>query len=137
MPRLPSVRDHMDESVHTLSPDTDIMAAIDFLIANKVTGAPVVDSTASIVGVLTEKDCLQVLAMGSDGERSRGKVSAFMSTDVTTIPPDMNIYYAAGLFLHHSFRRLPVVEKGRLVGAITRFDILRAVSQDHQLVLGD
>ena len=137
MPRLPSVREHMDQTVHTLSPDTDIMAAIDFLIANKVTGAPVVDPSGAIVGVLTEKDCLQVLAMGSDGEPSRGKVASFMSTNVTTIPPDMNIYYAAGLFLHHSFRRLPVVEKGRLIGAITRFDILRAVSQDHQLVLGD
>jgi CBS domain-containing protein len=39
----------------------------------------------------------------------------------------MDIYYCAGLFMNVSFRRFPVVESGRIVGAITRFDLLRAV----------
>jgi CBS domain-containing protein len=50
-----------------------------------------------------------------------------MTTDVITIQPDMDVYYVAGLFLNHTFRRFPVIEDGKLVGAITRFDILRVM----------
>lgn len=137
MSTLPSVRTHMDTEVHTFSPDTDIMEAIDCLLSWRVTGAPVVDSAVQVVGILTEKECLKLLAMGTDGNRSTGTVSDFMQKNVVTIPPDMNIYYAAGLLLNHNFRRLPVVAGGKLVGAITRFDILRAVSLNRHLVEGN
>jgi CBS domain-containing protein len=77
--------------------------------------------------MLTEKDCLRLVATGTGSERASGTVADFMSTGVTTIPPEMDVYYAAGLFLHQPFRRFPVLEEGRLVGAITRFDILRVI----------
>jgi CBS domain-containing protein len=54
-------------------------------------------------------------------------VAEYMSTDVVTVPPTMDIYYVAGIFLKNKFRRLPVVEDGKIVGAITRFDLLRVV----------
>jgi len=123
----------MDTDVPTMSPHTDILDAIDFLIEKHVTGAPVVDHEGTVIGILTEKDCLMVLAMGHNADAPAGRVEDFMRTNVVTIPPRMNIYYAAGLFLHHEFRRLPVVENGKLVGAITRFDILKAVSANHKL----
>lgn len=134
MTRLPSVREHMDTQVHTVSPETPILTAIDFLIARHVTGAPVVNAAGEVVGMLTEKDCLMVLALGSDNDRPHGLVSEYMSKKVVHIPSRMNIYYAAGLFLNHNFRRLPVVDDGKLVGAITRFDILKAISANHKLV---
>lgn len=134
MNRLPSVREYMDTRVHTLAPETPILEAIDFLIDKHVTGAPVVNAQDEVVGILTEKDCLMVLALGSDNERPTGVVSEFMSKNVVQIPSRMNIYYAAGLFLNHNFRRLPVVDDGKLVGAITRFDILKAISANHKLV---
>ena len=79
------------------------------------------------MGILTEKDCLKLIAIGVEGNLPRGSVSTFMTPDPVTIPPDMDVYYAAGVFLNNSFRRLPVVEDGKLVGAITRFDILRVI----------
>ena len=137
MASLPAVADFMDHEVFTFHQDQDILEAIDQLIAHHVTGAPVVDDQQHVIGIFTEKDGLRLLTLGSGGDEARGTVKKFMCRDVVCIPSKMNIYYAAGLFLHHSFRRLPVVDNGVLVGAITRFDILRAVSVNHKLVLGD
>ena len=106
---------------------TEILDAVGFLLEHRVTGAPVVDGAGHLVGMLSEKDCLHLVATGADANRPRGTVAEFMSTALTTISPDTDVYYAAGLFLQSSFRRLPVVEAGKLVGAITRFDILRVI----------
>ncbi len=133
MEKLPIVRDHMDRRVATLRPETDILDAVGFLLEKGVTGAPVVDKSGRLVGILTEKDCLRLVAAGVEGNLPRGSVAAFMSPDPETLPPDMNVYFAAGLFLKRSFRRFPVVEDGKLVGAITRFDILRVIQTNLSL----
>jgi CBS domain-containing protein len=130
MEKLPLVRDHMDRHVATLRPDTDILDAIAFLLERRVTGAPVVDKSGKLVGILTEKDCLRLVAHGVEGNLPRGDVATFMSPNPETIPPDMDVYYVAGLFLSRTFRRLLVVEDGKLVGAITRFDILRVIQSN-------
>ncbi len=126
--RLPTVRECMDSSVPTLSPDTDIIKGVSILLQKRVTGAPVIGADGQLVGILTEFDCLRLLTLGdADHNAPSGRVRDFMTSPVQTIPPDMDIYYAAGRFMKVHFRRFPVVEDGRLVGAITRFDILRAV----------
>jgi CBS domain-containing protein len=127
MEKLPIVRDHMDTEVFSLAPETEILDAVGFLLQHRVTGAPVIDQAGHLVGMLTEKDCLKLIATGADANRPHGTVADFMTTAVTTISPDTDVYYAAGLFLHQGFRRFPVIEAGRLVGAITRFDILRVI----------
>ena len=127
MVKLPVVRDHMDTRVATLRPETDILDAVGLLLEKRVTGAPVVDKSGRLVGILTEKDCLRLVAAGIGGDLPRGSVATFMSPNPETIPPDMDVYFAAGLFLKRTFRRFPVVEDGKLVGAITRFDILRVI----------
>jgi CBS domain-containing protein len=127
---LPKVRDYMDTIVHTLTPDMQILDAVDFLLENHVTGAPVVDGEYRVVGILSEKDCLNLLAAGSDADVPQGDVADFMTTEVQTIPPGMNVYFCAGLFMNSVVRRFPVVEDDKLVGAITRFDILRAIQKN-------
>jgi CBS domain-containing protein len=128
--RLPTVREFMDKYVDTLSPDTDIWDAVDFLLEKRVTGALVADSKGRLVGILTESDCLKLLTLGgADHDTPKGKVRDFMTSAVESIPPTMDIYYVAGLFLNKNYRRLPVVENGRIVGAITQFDVLRAVQR--------
>lgn len=127
MEKLPVVRDYMDRRVATLRPETDILDAVGLLLEKRVTGAPVVDKSGRLVGILTEKDCLRLVAAGVEGNLPRGSVATFMSPNPETIPPDMDVYFAAGLFLKRTFRRFLVVEDGKLVGAITRFDILRVI----------
>ena len=130
MGRLPTVREYMDRHVQTISPEMDIMDAVDYLLEKRVTGAIVANAQGDLVGILTEFDCLRLLTHGdARGETPRGKVKDFMTAKVQTIPPTMDIYYCAGLFANVAFRRFPVVEDGRLVGAITRFDLLRAVAR--------
>ncbi len=129
MRKLPTVGDHMDEVVPTLTPDTDIRAAVAFLLQHRVTGAPVVDEDGAILGIVTAFDCLRLLAEGTEaGEPVSGTVADYMTRDIQTVSPSMDIYYVAGIFLRNRFRRLPVVHEGRLVGAITRFDILRVIN---------
>ena len=124
---LPKISDYMDTKVHTLTPEIAMLDAVSFLLDRGVTGAPVLDEAGALVGIITEKDCLKLLATGSDNDVPRGVVADYMTRDVTHIPPDMNIYFAAGMFLNNVVRRFPVVKDGKLVGAITRFDILRAI----------
>lgn len=128
MRHLPTVREYMDRYVETISSDMDIMDAVDFLLEKRITGAIVTSSKGEVVGMLTEFDCLRLLTHGdAHAEAPAGKVKDFMKSEVQTIAPSIDIYYCAGLFMNVPFRRFPVVEKGRLVGAITRFDLLRAV----------
>jgi CBS domain-containing protein len=127
---LPKVSDYMDTIVQTLNPNTEILDAVDFLLEKHVTGAPVVDDQYRVVGILSEKDCLYLLAAGSEADLPQGTVADFMTHEVHTIPPSMNVYFCAGLFMNTVIRRFPVVEDGKLVGAITRFDILRAIQKN-------
>ena len=76
MARLPMVRDYMDTVVHTLSADTEIFSAVDFLLGKHVTGAPVLDDDRHVIGFLSEKDCLKLLAMGVDAIMSTLSTSA-------------------------------------------------------------
>ena len=128
MESFPKISEYMDTAVPTLSPETRIMEAVDFLLRHQVTGAPVVDSTGRLVGIITETDLLKLLTEGIRGEPpTEATVAEFMTADVITVPPTVDIYYIAGMFLANKFRRLPVVEDGKIVGAITRYDLLRVV----------
>lgn len=112
----------------TFSPDQTIQEAIDIIIEKRISGAPVLDSTGKLVGMLSEKDCLKIIvdqAYHNLPIESR-KVSDYMTADVKTVPPDSDVVSAANQFLHSPIRRMPVVDNGVLIGQISRRDILRA-----------
>lgn len=125
---LPVVRSFMDTETHALAEDDDILVAVGRLIDEGVTDAPVLDGNDRVVGMLSEYGCLRLLAEGRDGNPPRGLVRDFMSEKFTAVPPTMDVYYVAGMFLADpAQRRFAVMEEDRLVGVVTRKDILRAV----------
>ena len=121
------VRDYMAGKLVTFKPDTDVLDAIHELIHHRIAGAPVVDDQGELVGMLSELDCMKIaLNAGYYGDRG-GPVSEFMTPDVETVDADMNIIDLAQRFLHSKFRRFPVMHENRLVGQISRRDVLRAL----------
>ena len=129
MKKLPVVQDFMIKDVFVLKPEMDIYEAINFLLENKFSGAPVVNEDHNLVGVISEKDCLRLLAKGVDNQLPEGQVKDYMTCNVVTIPPNMDIYFAAGIFLKNYYRRLPVVDSGKLIGQISRRDVLKAMQE--------
>ncbi|MEQ8302999.1 MAG: CBS domain-containing protein [Cyclobacteriaceae bacterium] len=112
----------------TFRPDQTIEEAIEIIIDKRISGAPVLDESGKLVGMLSEKDCLRIIVdqayhnLPIDSKR----VSDYMTADVKTVPPDSDVVSAANQFLHSPIRRMPVVENGVLKGQISRRDILRA-----------
>jgi predicted transcriptional regulator len=129
MSNVPTVNDFMDKSFITLHPEMDVYKAIDILLSNRITGAAVVDDREKLVGVLSEKDCLQTLVHGVYSGLPGAKVSDYMTSEVVTIGPELDVFSTADLFLKNTFRRLLVVKDDKLVGQITRRDLLRAIQK--------
>ena len=132
MLKIVKVRDYMSTDLICLSPHTDLAKAINILLSNKISGAPVVDGEKRLVGMLSEADCLKGIFTGSYFEEESGTVESVMS-QADTIDADEDIVKAAEYFIRQGRRRLPVLEDGALVGQISRRDILRAVQHfnDH------
>lgn len=128
MTGLRLVADHMKREVVTLTPTQEINSAVHVLLHHKVSGAPVVDETGTLVGILSEKDCLRA-ALEASYYRDWGKsVDAYMARDLVTMDSSLDILAACQRFLDGPYRRFPVTEAGRLVGIISRTDILRALA---------
>lgn len=121
------IRDYMAKQLISFSPEMDVLDAIHELVHHRVAGAPVVDEHGELVGMLSELDCLKVaLNAGYFSDRG-GPVSEFMSTGVETVDAEMSIVDLAQKFLDSGFRRFPVMKDNRLVGQISRRDVLRAL----------
>ncbi len=116
------VRDVMTPRVITLMPDTPAEAAIETLVDARISGAPVVDEEGRLLGVLTEYHLLKIASFPSLQEQTVGEL---MTKVVWVIGPDADLTSAAELLAKHRIRRLPVVDHGRVVGIVSRRDIIR------------
>jgi CBS domain-containing protein len=107
----------------------DVLDAIHQLVTHRIAGAPVVDDHGNLVGMLSELDCMKIaLTAGYHGEWG-GPVSEFMTRSTQTVDAEMSIIDLAQLFLDSPYRRFPVMKDNRLVGQISRRDVLRALLQ--------
>jgi predicted transcriptional regulator len=113
----------------TFSPDTEIMDAMHALLENRITGAPVIDQRGELVGMLSEHDCIQCALNACYHDELGGRVENVMTRDVYTVDPDESILVVAEKLVGSPFRRFVVMERNRVVGQISRRDVLRAL--DH------
>ena len=127
MKESPKVKDYMQTRVVCLTDNMDILDASKVLVDKELSGAPVVDDTGSIIGFLSTKDCFRIsLNAGYHGEPG-GNITEYMSRNVICVNENTSIMDMADLFLNSHFRRYPVVANNRLIGIISRRDILRAI----------
>ncbi|WP_320002703.1 CBS domain-containing protein [Shiella aurantiaca] len=125
------VSDFMTKDLITFRADQTIFQAIDILIKHRITGGPVVNENNELIGVLSEGDCLKEVVKGKYDNMPMlsGTVGDHMTKTVTTIPPEMNVFEAAQLFLSKRIRRFPIVKDGKLVGQISQRDVIKAVRE--------
>ena len=123
------VRDYMTKSLISFTPNLDVIEAATTLSKHGISGAPVVSDIGNLVGVLSDADCIKAMIKHQFHPGWRGQVSDFMSTEVVTVDLDDSILTIAERFLKDRFRRYPVMEDNRLVGQISRLDVLRALEK--------
>lgn len=122
-----TVRDYMCGEKTTFTPDMDVLRAIHVLVERDISGAPVIDQHGSLIGFLSERDCMKVaLEAGYQGDAG-GHVEDFMTKEVHTVDVDEPIIEVAERFLATSHKRFPVLQNNRLVGAITRRKVLKTL----------
>ena len=121
------VKEFMARHMVTFTPDMEVLDAVHELVEHRIGGAPVVDDKGNLVGMLSEKDCLWVALNASYHGEWGGRVSEYMTTEVRTVEAEASLMDVGKLFLKESFRRYPVVDNNRLVGQISRWDLLRAM----------
>ncbi|HEY9163541.1 MAG TPA: CBS domain-containing protein [Magnetovibrio sp.] len=119
---------YMTTDLVTLSPSDDIHVAMQELVDNRISGAPVLAGSGQLVGILTKKDCLNVVFRSSYHQDWAGRVEDFMKGPVETLEAGMPLIAAAEYFANSKYRRFPVLREGRMVGLISRHDILRALT---------
>jgi CBS domain-containing protein len=130
MLRSVKISDYMATKLVTFKPDDNIFYAMDCFLDHGISGAPVVDADGRLVGMLSEVDLIEVVMQGGYYDEPEGVVRDFMTTPVDTVTLDQDIFHVAKRFREEHRHRFPVVQtNGRLIGQISRRDVLRAVRE--------
>jgi CBS domain-containing protein len=114
--------DAMKAGLLTVFPDAPLYKAMDLIARHHVTGLPVVDEGMNLLGVITEKDILDSV---SDQTALDVPVEVFMTRKVTTFGRRASLYDICACLIDNDFHRVPIVDGTRLVGIISRSDILK------------
>jgi CBS domain-containing protein len=139
-------RDVMVSHVITVGPELDVKAVANTLVANGISAVPVVTIDGSIVGIISEGDLMRRIVSGAklsrwletfssaeqlmaDFVRAHGrKAKDVMTRQVISISPDTSLQEIANLLEKHGIKRAPVIENGRLVGIVSRANLVQALA---------
>ncbi len=111
----------MKTGVITVKKETGIYETIRILMENNITGLPVVNDDMTLAGIISEKDVLRLLY---DMEDKPGNVENFMTKDVITFDQEDSLIDIAESLIKNDFRRVPILEEGKLIGILSRKDII-------------
>ncbi len=112
-------KDFMTRDIITVSPSTKVKNLAMILIKNQISGAPVANKNGKILGIVSEADIIA----------KRGKdAKAIMSKKVISIRQDASVEEIAQLMVTHAIKRLPVMEGGKIIGIVSRADIVNAIA---------
>ena len=122
------IDDFMTKNLATATKEMDLLALVDMLLRRGISGAPVIDGSGHLIGMVSEHDCLQAILVGTYQGDTGGSVGDVMTSEVETLYLGTNIVEATQQMVYSGRRRLPVIDhENRLVGQISRSDLLRAV----------
>ncbi|MFS8115738.1 CBS domain-containing protein [Rhizobium jaguaris] len=137
------VKDVMKQRIIKVSPDNSVKQAAELMLANHISGVPVIDDEGQLVGLITEGDLLRRSELGhravaddslSPEERAKTyiksnawKVADVMSRNPVSVEEDTPLARVANLMQEHGIKRLPVMRAGAMVGIVSRADLLQAI----------
>ena len=133
------VRDVMASPVVTVGPGAALKEVASLLVERRINAVPVVDAGDRLIGIVSEADLLsletgQVAAAGGAPPHSAGEV---MRQSVYTLTGDTDATAAARLMLRHRLKSVPVVDGDRVVGMVTRRDLLRLIARSDEDIRAD
>ncbi len=120
-------RDVMSRNVISVQKDTSILEAVKLLVENNISGLPVVEDDMTLVGILSEKDVVELFY---DSEQAENKtVEDYMTYPAVYFEDNNALLNICDFLVKNIFRRVPVTSNGKLVGIISIQDILNTVLQ--------
>ena len=105
----------------TVRRNTPVYTAMEIIANGNITGLPVVDDSMKLVGIVSEKDLLKLLC---DPDARPGLVQDYMTRDIISFDFDDSLFEVCHTLINNNFRRVPILDKGRLTGIISRRDII-------------
>ncbi|BAY09620.1 CBS domain-containing protein [Calothrix sp. NIES-2098] len=126
IPHPPTARDLMSSPVRTIRPEITIAEAQRILLRYGHSGLSVVDAAGELLGIVSRRDIDIALHHGF----SHAPVKGYMTTNLKTITPETTLPQIEALMVTYDIGRLPVLDKGQLVGIVTRTDVLRELHQN-------
>ena len=126
-----NVQEVMTRDVITMTPKTTIIQAIDLLIDNRISGAPVLKEDGTMAGIISEKDLMVPLDFFGKKKTGDDCVGEFMAKNVTTFSEDASIEEVMETLVTQGIKRVPIVKDNKVVGIVSRRDILKYIRKNH------
>lgn len=120
-----SIKNVMTKNVFFVKQNTPIYEALNLLVKHRISGLPVVNENMRVVGILSEKDVLTILFDQNIDIKS--KVDDYMTREVICFTEEDSAIDICKFFMKSNIRRVPIVKEGKLVGVISRRDIVNLI----------